>query len=358
MRRLFVAALVIGLAVPAVRSDDTKPDKPTPQQQLNDLRTEYSKERAEIIKEAQAAEKKDQNKIYVAKSTELNAKFAPKFLELAKANLGEDVGYAALAFVFQNGDNKFSGEALSLMLEKYEKKLVNAPAILERAGPKGEQAIRDLLTKNSDGDAFVKLSFSLANLLFTQTEHVAATPANEAKMKEAEQLFEQVAAKGKDGSREATEAKGFLLEIRNLQVGKIIPDLQSEDLDGKKVKLSDFRGKIVVLDVWATWCGPCKAMIPHERELVEKMKGKSFVLLSVSCDEKKETLTKFLEKEEMPWAHWWDGRGGPVTKAIHLRYYPTIYVLDSKGTIRYKGVRGEDMDKAIETLLKELDAAQ
>jgi hypothetical protein len=93
--------------------------------------------------------------------------------------------------------------------------------------------------------------------------------------------------------------------------------------------------------------------------MVEKLKGKPFVLLSVSCDEKKETLTKFLEeKEKMPWAHWWDGRGGPVTKAIHLRYYPTIYVLDHKGTIRYKGVRGDKMDEAVETLLKEIETSQ
>jgi thiol-disulfide isomerase/thioredoxin len=358
MRCLFAAAIAVALAVPLSRADDTKTDK-NPQQQLKDLQSEYSKERAEIMKEMQAAEAKDRGKIYVTKTTELNAKLAPKFLELAKANLGDDTGYTALAFVFQNGSTKLSSEAMTLLLEKYESKLVAAPAMLEQAGPKGEQALRELLTKHADGDDSVKLSYSLANMIFNQTEHAPPSAANEGKMKEAEQLFEAIAAKGKDGSREVTEAKGFLNEIRNLQVGKVIPDLQSEDLDGKKVKLSDYRGKIVVLDIWATWCGPCKAMIPHEREMVEKLKGKPFVLLSVSCDEKKETLTKFLEeKEKMPWAHWWDGRGGPVTKAIHLRYYPTIYVLDHKGTIRYKGVRGDKMDEAVETLLKEIETSQ
>jgi thiol-disulfide isomerase/thioredoxin len=357
MRCLFAATIAVALAVPLARADDTKTDK-NPQQQLKDLQTEYSKELAEIVKEVQAAEQKDQAKIYVTKNAELNAKFAPKFLELAKANFSDDTGYTALAFVFQNGSTKLSSEALTLLLEKYEAKLVSAPAMLERAGPKGEQALRELLTKHADGDEFVKLSYSLANLIFGQVEYAPPSAANDAKMKEAEQLFEKIAAKGKDGSREVTEAKGFLNEIRNLQVGRVIPDLQSEDLDGEKVKLSDYRGKVVVLDIWATWCGPCKAMIPHEREMVEKLKDKPFVLLSISCDEKKETLTKFLEGEKMPWTHWWDGRGGPVTKAVHLRYYPTIYVLDHKGTIRYRGVRGTQMDEAVETLLKEIETSQ
>jgi len=357
MRCLVAAAIAVALAVPAAHSDDTTADK-NPQQQLKDLQTQYGQELSQIRKDALAAELKERTKIFATKMTELHAKFAPKFLELAKANLGDDTGFTALAFVFQYGNTKLSGESLTLLLEKYEAKLVSTPAMLERAGAKGEQALRELLAKHGDGDEFVKLSYSLANMIFDQAEHAPPSAANDAKMKEAEQLFEKIAAKGKDGSREVTEAKGFLNEIRNLQVGKVIPDLQSEDLDGKKVKLSDYRGKVVVLDIWATWCGPCKAMIPHEREMVEKLKGKPFVLLSVSCDEKKETLTKFLEGEKMPWTHWWDGRGGPVTQAIHLRYYPTIYLLDHTGTIRYKGVRGPQLDEAVENLLKQIEASQ
>ena len=65
-----------------------------------------------------------------------------------------------------------------------------------------------------------------------------------------------------------------------------------------------------MLDIWATWCGPCKAMIPHEREMVERLKDKPFALVSISADEKKKTLTDFLAKDTMPWTHWWNGSGG------------------------------------------------
>jgi thiol-disulfide isomerase/thioredoxin len=148
---------------------------------------------------------------------------------------------------------------------------------------------------------------------------------------------------------------GDLREVRELSVGKTLPALVGRDLDDKTAKASDYKGKVLVLDLWATWCGPCKAMIPHEREMVERLKNKPFALVSVSCDKEKKTLTAFLEKESMPWAHWWDGDQGDVSKGVNLHFYPTIYVIDAKGTIRFKNIRGEKLEAAVNKLLKEID---
>src|SRR5262249_34484534 len=112
-------------------------------------------------------------------------------------------------------------------------------------------------------------------------------------------------------------------------VGKPVPEVVSQDLDGKKVKLSDLKGKAVVLDIWATWCPPCRAMIPHERELVKRLKGKPFALVSISADKEKKTLTDFLKKEEMPWTHWWNGDRGGIIEDWGVQFFPTIYVVDS-----------------------------
>jgi thiol-disulfide isomerase/thioredoxin len=122
------------------------------------------------------------------------------------------------------------------------------------------------------------------------------------------------------------------------------------------VELSSYRGKVVLLDFWATWCGPCVAMIPHERELVTKMADKPFVLLSVNVDEDKTTLSDFLDKEKMPWNHWWDGTRGPIAKTFKVRAYPTLYLIDSKGIVRKKWVGSPGnavLDKAVEELVAE-----
>jgi thiol-disulfide isomerase/thioredoxin len=129
-----------------------------------------------------------------------------------------------------------------------------------------------------------------------------------------------------------------------LLVGEAAPELVIEGITGKKARLSALKGKVVVLDIWTTWCGPCKAMIPHERAMVERLKDKPFVLVSISADDKKETLVEFLAHEKMPWTHWWNIQG-----------FPTVYVLDAEGVIRYKhlGFEKDEFDKAVNELLNE-----
>jgi thiol-disulfide isomerase/thioredoxin len=139
------------------------------------------------------------------------------------------------------------------------------------------------------------------------------------------------------------------------KIGAAAPKTESQDLSGKKVALSDLKGKVVALDFWGVWCPHCVNMIPHTQKLVAKMKGKPFEFVSLSSDPQKETVTKFLETTKMPWTHWWEGQGGPVARLWGVNGFPTVYVIDHKGIVRHKqegNIPGNELDTVIENLVK------
>ena len=100
-------------------------------------------------------------------------------------------------------------------------------------------------------------------------------------------------------------------------------------------------------------------MYPHERSLVKRLADQPFALLGINSDRDLEALQATLKKENITWRSFWNGEkgtSGPISTAWNVRSWPTIYVLDHKGVIRYKNVRGEKMDAAVDTLLEELKA--
>ena len=96
-------------------------------------------------------------------------------------------------------------------------------------------------------------------------------------------------------------------------------------------------------------------MYPHERSLVMRLQGKPFALLGINSDKNLNDLHTAMAREQITWRSWWDGggTGGPIATLFGIRSWPTIYVLDHKGVIRYKNVRGEALDQAVDTLLEE-----
>jgi thiol-disulfide isomerase/thioredoxin len=138
------------------------------------------------------------------------------------------------------------------------------------------------------------------------------------------------------------------------EVGDIALEIEGEDIDGKEFKLSDYRGKVVVVSFWAMWCPPCREMFDHERSLVKRMEGKPFVLLGVNGDPNREQLKKDIVEKKITWRSWWDGGSALITRRWQVEAFPTTYVIDAKGIIRDKNKRGEELDRAVEKVLSEM----
>lgn len=97
-------------------------------------------------------------------------------------------------------------------------------------------------------------------------------------------------------------------------------------------------------------------MYPHERSLVKKLANKPFALLGINSDNDRDELKKTLAKERITWRSWWDGSvDGPIANRWDVNGWPTVYVLDARGVIRFMDLSGEELDTELEKLLKELE---
>ena len=156
------------------------------------------------------------------------------------------------------------------------------------------------------------------------------------------------------------EAEARLDDMLNLAVGKSAPEIEGLDFNGKPLKLSDYKGKVVVLVFWGTWCGPCMAQVPHERELVERLKGQPFALLGVDCESDKDKARAVMARERMTWPNWYEAPQGegPIARRYHIRGYPSVFFIDAKGIIRSRGGAFDQVDKLLEEIKQQASAKE
>jgi thiol-disulfide isomerase/thioredoxin len=128
------------------------------------------------------------------------------------------------------------------------------------------------------------------------------------------------------------------------------------DADGKPLRLSDYRGKVVLLSFWKTACPPCRAMFPHEKQLVVNFRNAPFALIGVNEDNAPEQLKRTQMRAGLTWPSFWDGPGGPLCRDWKVNRLPTFILLDTVGQEcwRCEGMPAEgELDARIAQLLAE-----
>jgi peroxiredoxin len=142
---------------------------------------------------------------------------------------------------------------------------------------------------------------------------------------------------------------------RALSVGSKAPDIDLTDLDGKVVHVGDLKGKVVLVDFWASWCAPCREELPVLESLHKKYASEGLVIVGVSADSERDNMTKFLRRTKLSFRVVHDGQ-----RAVAGRYappkMPSSYVIDRNGLVRHvhAGFKASDaatLESEIKTLL-------
>jgi thiol-disulfide isomerase/thioredoxin len=142
------------------------------------------------------------------------------------------------------------------------------------------------------------------------------------------------------------------------------PDIDGEDLDGACFRLSDYRGSVVLLDFWGFWCPHCRNMIPQERALVNRMRGRPFALIGVNSDRDPVKLRAELAAHQVNWRSFKNVRsdgGDSISKAWGVTGWPTLYLIDHNGVIRERWIGAphpQVLETKIEELVREAEAAR
>jgi peroxiredoxin len=134
-----------------------------------------------------------------------------------------------------------------------------------------------------------------------------------------------------------------------LAPGAQFPDFNEKDLAGKSLSVANYKGKVVLVDFWATWCGPCVGELPNVIKTYGKHHSEGFEIIGISLDQDEQKLKNFIKQKNMTWQQYFDGKGwgNKLAAKYAVESIPATYLLDGQGKIIGKDLRGEALEEAV-----------
>ncbi len=148
-------------------------------------------------------------------------------------------------------------------------------------------------------------------------------------------------------------AREYVHELETLGIGRPAPDFSGTALRGREVSLSGLRGKVVLVDFWATWCQPCMQELPNLKRAYERFRSKGFTIIGVSLDNDLALVDQFLELHRPGWPTLASGKAmaDPVVRLYGVQAIPMSYLVDRKGIIRGRALLGDEVERAVAALI-------
>jgi thiol-disulfide isomerase/thioredoxin len=313
-------------------------------------------------------------------TSEMKQALAPLVLERVKQNLDQPRAAQLLTWVctsFMDADSpaphRIFAEAADLIANRFADSpdinhLCEVLGVIRnpRWAAQYERHLRAILKANHHSHVRLEARFALASILQGRDAEAEAKKEYEQFVKECDERARLLSQSRKSPHPDPWEGffKDLATQAKNELAGMLVrglgesPEIEGEDLEGRPMKLSDFRGKVVLVSFWATWCGPCMKFVPHERSLSERLKDKPFAIVGVNGDTPKE-LAKALRKTPVPWRSFKDKGTGKkaITEDWKILAWPTLYLVDHQGIIRKRWIGAppnEELDREIEKLVQEV----
>ena len=150
----------------------------------------------------------------------------------------------------------------------------------------------------------------------------------------------------------------LLYSLDSTMVGSVVSDVRARRVDGTEDSLAAYADRVVLVDFWATWCGPCKEAFPKLRELVDKLPKERFQIIGVSVDEELDTVTDYLADNPLQWVVWHVGDESELVRRWRVTGFPTYVLIGPDGTIidKYPGVFNAEFKAEIEQAVQDAGA--